>query len=66
MFGVVFKNHLNLRRILTDYGFKGHPGRKDFPLTGFNELRYDDSFETIVSDPIELAQEYRYFKLEDS
>lgn len=66
MFGIIFKNHPDLRRILSDYGFKGHAGRKDFPLTGYTELRYDDSYESIVSDPLELTQEYRFFKLEDS
>lgn len=61
MFGVIFLNNFNLRRILTDYGFKGHPFRKDFPLTGFVEIRYDDSKQIILSEPIELSQEFRFF-----
>lgn len=61
MFGVYFTNHPDLRRILTDYGFEGHPLRKDFPLSGYSEVRYDDSEKRVVSEPIELAQEFRYF-----
>lgn len=61
MFGIVFQNHPDLRRILTDYGFKGHPLRKDFPLTGFIELFYDDSKKRILYVPVSLAQEYRNF-----
>ena len=61
MFGVYFLNNPDLRRILTDYGFKGHPLRKDFPLFGFSEIRYNDSGKFISSDPIELTQEYRKF-----
>ena len=61
MFGIFFLNHSNLKRILTDYGFEGYPLRKDFPLSGFIELKYDDKKKLIVSEYIELAQEYRVF-----
>ena len=61
MFGVFFDKHSNLRRILTDYGFSGNPLRKDFPLSGFIELRYNENKKRIVSDQLELAQEYRTF-----
>jgi len=61
LFGTKFIYHQDLRRILTDYGFVGHPLLKLFPLTGFIDLRYDDSFEKIVKEIIELAQAYRYF-----
>uniref|UniRef100_C1BNS4 NADH dehydrogenase [ubiquinone] iron-sulfur protein 3, mitochondrial n=1 Tax=Caligus rogercresseyi TaxID=217165 RepID=C1BNS4_CALRO len=63
MYGVYFANHPDLRRILTDYGFEGHPLRKDFPLTGYYELRYDMEHRRIVQEPVELAQEYRKFDL---
>lgn len=62
MFGIFFFNHNNLRRILTDYGFEGYPLRKDFPLSGFVELRYDDSQKRIVTDFIQFSQEYRKFE----
>ena len=63
MFGVFFANHPDLRRILTDYGFAGHPFRKDFPLSGFVEVRYDDEVKRVVTEPVELAQEFRKFDL---
>jgi NADH:ubiquinone oxidoreductase subunit C len=61
MYGVFFFNHFDLRRILTDYGFVGYPLRKDFPLTGFVELRYDESKGEITYEPVELSQEFRFF-----
>ena len=61
MFGVFFKNHVNLKRILTDYGFQGYPLRKDFPLSGFIEMRYNETQKRVVSEFIELSQEYRTF-----
>nr|QGP70636.1 NADH dehydrogenase subunit 9 [Tetraselmis sp. CCMP 881] len=61
MYGVHFLNHPDLRRILTDYGFEGHPMRKDFPLTGYSEVRYDDTQKRVIAEPIELNQEFRYF-----
>ena len=61
MFGVYFVGNKDLRRILTDYGFEGHPLRKDFPLSGYTEVRYDDGEKRIVVEPSELAQEFRYF-----
>merc|ERR1712110_436013 len=63
MFGVFFANHPDLRRILTDYGFDGHPLRKDFPLSGYIEYRYDDEKKRVVQEPVELAQEFRKFDL---
>jgi NADH-quinone oxidoreductase subunit C len=62
MFGVYFEGHPDLRRILTDYGFEGHPLRKDFPLTGYTEVRYDDSEKRVVSEPVEVSQEFRAFQ----
>jgi NADH/F420H2 dehydrogenase subunit C len=64
LFGIFFENHPDLRRILTDYGFSGHPLRKDFPLTGFLEVYYNDSTKRMSYEPIELAQEYRSFTLQ--
>jgi NADH-quinone oxidoreductase subunit C len=61
MYGVLFANHPDLRRILTDYGFDGHPQRKDFPLTGYVELRYDDEQKRVVYEPVKLNQAYRSF-----
>lgn len=64
MYGIYFDGHEDLRRILTDYGFNGHPLRKDFPLTGFVELRYDDNEKRVVYEPVKLAQAYRSFDYE--
>lgn len=61
MYGVFFSNHPDLRRILTDYGFDGHPQRKDFPLTGYVELRYDEDQKRVVYEPVKLTQAYRSF-----
>ena len=61
LYGIVFEGHDDLRRILTDYGFEGHPLRKDFPTTGFVEVRYDDAAKRVVYEPVELKQEFRNF-----
>ena len=64
MYGVKFKNHPDMRRILTDYGFVGHPLRKDFPLTGFNEVRYSEKDKQVVYEQVKLEQDYRNFDFE--
>lgn len=61
MFGIHFNNNPDMRRILTDYGFEGHPLRKDFPLTGFKEVRYDEGKKQVIYEPVELQQEFRNF-----
>ncbi|MGR3436686.1 MAG: NADH-quinone oxidoreductase subunit C [Shimia sp.] len=61
MFGVLFTGHPDLRRLLTDYGFRGHPLRKDFPTTGYTEVRYDEAEKRVVYEPVSLVQEYRQF-----
>ena len=64
MYGIKFKNHPDLRRILTDYGFEGHPLRKDFPLTGHTEVRYSEDVKKVVSEPVKLEQNFRNFDYE--
>ena len=64
MYGINFKNHPDLRRILTDYGFHGHPLRKDFPLTGHNEVRYSEDDKKVIYEPVKLEQNYRNFDYE--
>ena len=61
LFGIFFENHPDLRRILTDYGFEGHPFRKDFPLTGYVEARYDEDQKRVIYEPVRLTQDFRAF-----
>jgi NADH-quinone oxidoreductase subunit C len=61
MFGIIFNQHPDLRRLLTDYGFRGHPLRKNFPLSGFKETFYDDAQKIMLYEPVELSQEFRMF-----
>ena len=64
LFGINFKNHPNLQRIMNDYNFQGHPLRKDFPLTGYEEVRYDENLKKVVYEPVTLKQEFRDFDIE--
>lgn len=64
MYGILFTGHPDLRRLLTDYGFQGHPLRKDFPLTGYVEVRYDDAAKRVVYEPVKLVQDFRSFDFE--
>ena len=66
LFGIFFTKHPDLRRILTDYGFDGHPLRKDFPLSGYIELRYDDSKKCLICEPIMLPQKFRFYNFENN
>ena len=64
MYGVIFTDHPDLRRILTDYGFEGHPLRKDFPLSGFVQVKYDDAEKRVVNEKVNLVQDFRRFDFE--
>ena len=64
LYGIYFDKHPDLRRILTDYGFEGYPMRKDFPLIGYIEVRYDESKKRVVTDSVEMTQEFRFFNYE--